>query len=278
MQKEFTMNKVKRGPSKTTRYCYICKAEVEIKDSMKAHQDEKHKDDIANIKIRSNMEDVVRSLCKVKDNGGQVCGARIKVTDMRNHTKKVHQMTITEYKKEYNQHYYDLVELIMHKCAICEEYVLLDSDYIAHHLKSKFPIPHDITHGNYNAQHMKLMGPSSTPKNPKTLTMRGIIPASKAQEIKKPTGSSSSTTVLKETNTRKKPPGPIPNKPKSAEPPKQNVPLSGKVTERSDGELFLQEPDPSVTVGSFRALLDSLSEDGEHLRFPDLEMILNLNI
>ena len=185
-------------------------------------------------------------------------------------------MTITEYKKEYNQHHYDLVELIMHKCAICEEYVLLDSDYIAHHLKSKFPIPHDITHGNYNAQHMKLMGPSSTPKNPKTLTMRGVNPASKLQEVKRPIGPSSA--VLKESITKKKLPGPIPNRPKSVEPLKQNVPLSGKVTERSDGELFLQEPDPSVTVGSFRALLDSLSEDGEHLRFPDLEMILNLNI
>ena len=268
------MNKVKRGPSK--RYCYICKAEVEIKDSMKAHQDDKHKDDIANIKIRSNMEDVVRSFCKVKDKGGQACGARIKVTDMRNHTKKVHQMTITEYKKEYNQQYYDLVELIMHKCAICEEYVLLDSDYIAHHLKSKFPIAHDITHGNYNAQHMKLMGPSSTPKNPKAVTMRGVTPASKSQEMKKPTGPL--PTVSKEKYTKEKLPNPIPNKPKSAEPLKQKVPLSSKVTERSDGELFLQEPDPSVTVGSFRALLDSLSEDGEHLRFPDLEMILNLNI
>ena len=241
---------------------------------MKAHQDEKHKEDIANIKIRSNMEDVVRSLCKVKDKEGRACGAKIKVTDMRNHTKKVHQMTITEYKKEFNQQYFDLVELIMHKCAICEEYVLLDSDAIAHHLKTKSPIAHDITHGNYNAQHMKLMGASSTPKNQKSLATRGIIPAPNAKEIMDSTGSS--TTVSKEKVAKKSPPGPAPNKPKPAELLKESV-TSGE-TDRSDGELLLQERDPSVTVGSFRALLDCLSEDGEHLRFPDLEMILNLNI
>ena len=270
------MNKNKRGPSKTTRYCYICKEEVEIKGSMKAHQDEKHKEDIANIKIRSNMEDVVRSMCKVKDKEGQACGAKIKVTDMRNHTKKVHQMTITEYKKEFNQQYFDLVELIMHKCAICEEYVLLDSDAIAHHLKTKSPIAHDITHGNYNAQHMKLMGASSTPKNPKPLAMRGIIPASKAKEIMNSSGSSA--TVSKEKVTKKKPPGPATNKPKPTEPLKESVTFSSEDTELSNGELLLQERDPSVTVGSFRALLDCLSDDSEHLRFPDLEMILNLNI
>ena len=76
----------------------------------------------------------------------------------------------------------------------------------------------------------------------------------------------------------KKPPGPELNKLPQSDPLKENIQFTREATERSVEELLSQEPDPSVTVGSFRALLDSLSEDGEQLRFPDLEMILNLNI
>ena len=76
----------------------------------------------------------------------------------------------------------------------------------------------------------------------------------------------------------KKPPGPELNKLAQSDPLKENIQFTREATERSVEELLSQEPDPSVTVASFRALLDSLSEDGEQLRFPDLEMILNLNI
>ena len=216
---------------------------------------------------------------------------------MRGHTKKAHNMVITDYKKEYNQHYYDLIELILHKCGICEEYVLLDSDEIAKHLKMKTPVNHDITHGNYNAKFMKLAGPSSSrPKNPNAMPMvnnavsgkvsNEIQPKTKTMINPKETVASNPENrskyphgVSKAKMNKKKPTGPSPNhKPKPTESLKESVTSSSEDTEQSDGELLLQERDPSVTVGSFRALLDCLADDGEHLRFPDLEMILNLNI
>ena len=278
------------------KHCYICGKEVEIKGSMKDHQNEVHKEDLAKIKISNTMEDVVRTFCKVfNKETNKPCGEKLKVTMMRGHTKKAHNMIITDYKKEYNQHYYDLIELILHKCGICEEYVLLDSDEIAKHLKMKTPVNHDITHGNYNAKFMKLAGPSgSRPKNPSAIPMvnnavsgkvsKEIQPETKTMINPKETVASNPENrsvpskfphgVSKAKLNKKKPN----HKPKPTESLKESVTFSSEDTERSDGELLLQEPDPSVTVGSFRALLDCLSDDSEHLRFPDLEMILNLNI
>ena len=78
------------------------------------------------------------------------------MTTLRAHTKRAHQMTITEYKAEYGA---DLVpvELVWHRlvflfkyfpalcqkkfhncfvrCGVCGELVMLDSDHIAVHLK-----------------------------------------------------------------------------------------------------------------------------------------------
>ena len=155
------------------KHCYICGKDVEIKGSMKDHQNEVHKEDLARIKISNSTEDVVRTYCKVvNEETGQPCGKSLKVTEVRGHTKKVHNMVITDYKNKYNQHYYDLIELILHKCGICEEYLLLDSDAIATHLKNKTPVDHDITHGNYNAKFMKLAFSTSGPRNskPKAIT------------------------------------------------------------------------------------------------------------
>jgi len=47
-----------------------------------------------------------------------------------------------------------VVELILHDCGICGEYLLLDSDAVAQHLKTG---GHNITHANYNAQYMNSM-------------------------------------------------------------------------------------------------------------------------
>ena len=67
--------------------------------------------------------------------------------DMRRQTKKVHDLTITKYKSRYRQQYFDLVELVLHQSGICGEFLVLDSDYIAQHIKSG---GHNITQGKYN--------------------------------------------------------------------------------------------------------------------------------
>eukprot|EP00092_Neocalanus_flemingeri_P109141 GFUD01140243.1.p1 GENE.GFUD01140243.1~~GFUD01140243.1.p1 ORF type:complete len:179 (-),score=36.90 GFUD01140243.1:7-543(-) len=63
-------------------------------------------------------------------------------------------MTITEYKAEFNQYQFDLEEKILHKCGLCGEFLLLDSDCIATHLKGNH---HSMTHHDYNARFMSLM-------------------------------------------------------------------------------------------------------------------------
>ena len=278
------------------RHCYICGKDVELKGSMKDHQDEIHREDLAKIRISITMKDVVRTYCKVVNKEtNQPCGENVKVNAMRTHTKNKHNMVITEYKNTYNQHYYDLIELIMHKCGICGEYVLLDSDEIAKHLKMRSPVNHDITHGNYNAKFMKLVGPSSVHKKPKLKAIAlapGLSEKSSndclqksnamAKPIPEKTKASKTKTSTTETKGAKFPPGPVPINRKPAQP--QSVPFAGDEKENlneqfqlgfaSDEELLSRAPDPSVTVGSFRALLRSLDSDN----FPELERLLNLNI
>ena len=48
-----------------------------------------------------------------------------------------------------------LLQRVLHKCALCNELLLLDSDTIAMHLKSKHK---GVSHKEYNARHMVNMG------------------------------------------------------------------------------------------------------------------------
>ena len=48
------------------------------------------------------------SMAEVVRSSFNVCGEHVKVTNKREHTKRVHQMTIAEYKSKFNLYYYDL--------------------------------------------------------------------------------------------------------------------------------------------------------------------------
>jgi len=80
----------------------------------------------------------------------KICLIHTPMTRLRSHTKSAHKTTITEYKAQFGS---DLVpiEIIYHRCGICGELVLLDSDHIAVHLKRP---GHYITHKNYNDGYM----------------------------------------------------------------------------------------------------------------------------
>lgn len=80
----------------------------------------------------------------------KICLIHTPITRLRSHTKSTHKVTITEYKAQFGP---DLVplETIYHRCGICSELVLLDSDHIAVHLKRP---GHYITHKNYNDAYM----------------------------------------------------------------------------------------------------------------------------
>ena len=131
-------------------HCFICNTKVTIEDenSMERHNKEIHEDDLKRIRFSNSMKDVVRTSCKL-------CSQPFPLSRMRSHTKSVHGMAVSEYKKTFNiasDRDYDLVEVILHKCGICGLNLLLCSDVIAVHIKR-----HKITHANYNATFMNLM-------------------------------------------------------------------------------------------------------------------------
>ena len=75
-----------------------------------------------------------------------LCGLHTPMTRLRSHTKSAHGINITEYKAEFGS---DLVpiEMIWHRCAICSQFLMLDNDEVAKHLKKP---GHNISHKNYN--------------------------------------------------------------------------------------------------------------------------------
>ena len=187
---------------------------------------------------------------------------------MRGHTKSAHGMNITEYREKYNQVYYDLVELVLHKCGICEEYLLFDSDYIATHLKVGAKTnPHNISHANYNEKYMKLQKISENPfgkKIKKESSINFVTVTAKKEMVKNHTSNNSESEVGHKVT---------------------NLDADFNALEK-DIDNVLESLDDvdninhteAVTVESFRKLLDSLSIDGEEIRFPALEALLTLDI
>ena len=108
-----------------------------------------HEEEIKKIKLSSDMKDVVLTKCRV-------CEAPFNLTRVRSHTRTAHKMKITEYKERYNQQYYDPIQLVLHRCGICAEYLLLDSDVVAQHLRANTKTHGSITHANYNKKFMTL--------------------------------------------------------------------------------------------------------------------------
>merc|ERR1719342_1487548 len=71
---------------------------------------------------------------------------------MREHTKRAHNVHVSDYKAKYNisnDRHYELVEKVYHRCAICSHLILLDSDNVAGHIRK-----HGISHANYNSKYM----------------------------------------------------------------------------------------------------------------------------
>ena len=266
--------KRRMGGNVRDKYCYICKTVVPLSNSsMKEHQIREHSEEIVKIKKSNDTKDYVKSICKV-------CGVQEKVTSMRGHTKSAHGMTITEYKEKYDQVYFDLVELILHQCGICEEYLVLDSDYIAQHLKGGSSF-HDITHGNYNAKFMTLQNnyqKQSSDANEK-IPKKKPLKKSKRKEI------TQKDTFEKVIQSPKSASGTLTNISSiklqtnfDAAVNALNDEIESTLKSFSKGSETESEEVEIITVESFRTLLDSLSIDGEEIRFPALESLLKLDI
>jgi len=95
-----------------------------------------------NIKISNDMRDACKTTCLI-------CGTVLFVNALRGHTRAKHDINITAYKQSFGITKLELVKEVYHKCAICGQLLLLDSDTIAAHIPR-----HKITHKNYNANFM----------------------------------------------------------------------------------------------------------------------------
>jgi len=81
----------------------------------------------------------------------QICEEQIPMTRMRTHTKSHHGITITEYKAKFGPELVP-VEIVWHRCGVCDKLIVLDSDSVAVHLKAG---GHPrITHKDYNDNYM----------------------------------------------------------------------------------------------------------------------------
>ena len=250
------------------KYCYICK-EFSKQPSLKVHQ-KSHENEIKNLRKSDNMKDAVLSACKI-------CDKHVKVTDMRKHTKKVHQLTITKYKSRYSQQYFDLVELVLHQCGICGELLLLDSDYIAQHLKSGGHA--NITHGNYNNLYIKLQGPQG-PRNIKTQqNLSGFTSAPSTaigedESIIKRLNNCSNLVIRRNSDAQN---SLEISEHSSRRTEKSSEMLQNKPCDNLPPARVANEPNP-VCVASFREFLDTICVNGSStLRFPALEALLGFD-
>ena len=95
-------------------------------------------------KFSNRWKDAVKVIC-------QICGRSENCNVLRSHTRKIHGISITEYKQQFgalSDHY---VERVYHECGECGKVLLLDPDVIAPHARS-----HGMTHAEYTAKHIIL--------------------------------------------------------------------------------------------------------------------------
>ena len=145
------------------RHCYVCNSNtVEKKDFAKHMQD--HAKDLEKFKFSNSTSDYCRTTCKI-------CGKVSLISNMRTHSKEKHSMVITEYKKKYNQEFYDIVEKVFHKCGICKLPLLLDSDVVAAHLTGN-KTTHNMTHKEYNMKFMVLKNQMKNQNNSQTTNQK----------------------------------------------------------------------------------------------------------
>ena len=91
-------------------------------------------------RFSNSMKDAVRTVC-------QICKKEVEFNHMRIHTRKAHEVGISEYKRMYGNLTENLVEAVYHKCTLCSQVILLNGDVIATHAKK-----HRITHKEYNSR------------------------------------------------------------------------------------------------------------------------------
>ena len=108
------------------------------------------------IKFSNKMVDGVKTVC-------QICGSIETFVNMRSHTKKAHNLGITDYRAKHGDLEKHMVEPVHHKCQICEKVLLLESDIINTHLKTHRGV---LTMREYSAKYLVLKKAHERKRNP----------------------------------------------------------------------------------------------------------------
>ena len=86
-------------------------------------------------RFSNDISEAVQTTCKS-------CQLTISLTDMQIHTRKSHNMSITEYTGVYGQ--MEIVDLVYHKCGLCSFVMIMDKKTIMNHVRK-----HGFTFSNY---------------------------------------------------------------------------------------------------------------------------------
>lgn len=113
------------------------------------------------VKISDDMVDACKTIC-------QICHETFRLSMMRFHTLKQHDLQITKYKEIHGNFHEDrsmIVEIVYHKCHLCGKLVLLDNDSLGGHIKGT----HKWTEKDYKAQFMTLSVSKAQPTHQKNI-------------------------------------------------------------------------------------------------------------
>ena len=252
------------------KFCYVCAKDVGNGTNLNMHM-EKH---AVRLRFSSQTADYNKTSCKI-------CGMKFVLGVMRNHTQKLHQMTITEYKEKFQQHFYTLEDPIFHRCGICQVILLLDSDSIALHMKSG-KTGHGMTHKEYNQKFINLAHNAQTKGNiefkenkksePSELNSEpvNVLPAKSTENSFK-----AKETQKQATSSRKpKESGCTTALPRSDE--EKSIPA---LERQPEGSEHVEMDDGTFDIASFRAFLRFLGseEKGPSTSYPTIETILMMD-
>ena len=112
------------------------------------------------VRLSNNIKDAVKTVC-------QVCKTEVPFDNMRLHTKREHEMGISDYKLTFGQLDDNLVEAVFHKCKLCSDKFLLSADGIAKHARL-----HRITHREFSSKFIVLRGAKAPTAEVETLETR----------------------------------------------------------------------------------------------------------
>ena len=112
----------------------------EFKDHWKMHE--------FDIKMSNSLKDSCKIRCNMCDKSLNLCTFRLHIT-------REHDISQVNYKKRYNLTSWILSEKVLHKCALCNDLVILDSERLRYHMQTKHR-GDKITWQEYQIRYMSL--------------------------------------------------------------------------------------------------------------------------